>query len=63
MSSAIAAMSIADAAASTGVSRSQLYKLIREQRGPRITKIGGRSVILIKDRDEWLRRLSQEAAA
>lgn len=63
MSPTIAALSVADAAASAGVSRALLYQLIKDGRGPRVTKIGHRSVITIEDRDAWLRNLSQKAAS
>jgi predicted DNA-binding transcriptional regulator AlpA len=57
------ALSIADTASSAGLGRSTLYALIAEGRGPRVTKIRGRSLILVEDRDRWLRSLSDQRAA
>lgn len=53
------ATSVAVAAALMGVSRSTLYELIKEGRGPRITKIGGRSIITREDRLTWLKQQQQ----
>lgn len=55
------ALSISATAESVGVSRSKLYSLISEGRGPRVTKIGRRSVILTADRDAWLRAFAEAA--
>jgi predicted DNA-binding transcriptional regulator AlpA len=57
MSPPIAAQSIPDTATSAGISRSMLYQLIQEGRGPRVARIGRRSVVLIEDRDRWLQSL------
>ncbi|WGS18948.1 MULTISPECIES: AlpA family phage regulatory protein [unclassified Bradyrhizobium] len=61
MSSTIAALSIPEAAVSAGVSKSLLYQLIKDGRGPRVTRIGCRSVIRIEDRDQWLKSLADSA--
>ncbi|WP_080901188.1 MULTISPECIES: helix-turn-helix transcriptional regulator [Rhodopseudomonas] len=63
MSTSIAAQSIEDTAAAAGISRSTLYRLVKEGRGPRMTRIGHRRVVLISDRDVWLRSLSESAVA
>jgi predicted DNA-binding transcriptional regulator AlpA len=52
------ALSIDDAAAASSLSRSGLYALIREGRGPIVRKIGKRSVIRIADLDAWLLGIS-----
>jgi predicted DNA-binding transcriptional regulator AlpA len=62
MSPPIAALSIRDAAETSGIGRSTLYELIAQGRGPRVLKINRRSVILIEDRDRWLRSLARETA-
>lgn len=58
MSLAIAAQSIPDVAASTGISRSTLYQLIQHGRGPRAVRVGRRLVVLVEDRDKWLQGLA-----
>jgi predicted DNA-binding transcriptional regulator AlpA len=58
----IAALSIRDTAESAGISRSTLYQLIAQGRGPRVLKINRRSLILIDDRDRWLRNLAEAAS-
>jgi predicted DNA-binding transcriptional regulator AlpA len=63
MSAQIAAQSIPDTASSAGISRSMLYEMIKEGRGPRVVKLGRRSVVLIADRDSWLQSLAKEVAA
>jgi predicted DNA-binding transcriptional regulator AlpA len=63
MSAAIAAQSIAETATASGISRSMLYALIREGRGPRVVKIKKRSIVLIEDRDQWLRSLARAPVA
>lgn len=55
------ALSICATAESCGISRATLYNLIAQGRGPRVTKIGRRSVILIADRDAWLRSFADAA--
>jgi predicted DNA-binding transcriptional regulator AlpA len=56
------ALTVADAAASAAISRSLFYKLLKEGRGPKVTKIGRRSVVLVADRDAWLASLAGVAA-
>ena len=46
--------SIPAAAAIIGVARSTLYLLMREGRGPAVTKIGSRSIIYERDILTWL---------
>jgi predicted DNA-binding transcriptional regulator AlpA len=56
---------IDDFASEIGVSRAYLYRLIKNGRGPRVTKIGRKSVIQTKHGIEWLAAhvaKSQEAA-
>lgn len=63
MSAKIAALSISDTASSIGISRSKLYDLIKVGRGPRVAKIGRRSVVLLTDRDAWIQGLVGRVAA
>lgn len=55
------ALSISATARSIGIGRSTLYSLIAQGRGPRVTKINRRSVILTSDRDAWLRSFAEAA--
>jgi hypothetical protein len=61
MSALIAAQSISATAESIGISRSKLYELIKEGRGPRVLSIGRRRVVLVEDRDLFLRSLAGSA--
>lgn len=53
------AMSIADAAKAAGVSRSFLYKLIGEGRGPKVRGVRGRRIVLAPDHVAWLANLGE----
>jgi predicted DNA-binding transcriptional regulator AlpA len=46
--------------ADNGISRSLLYHLVKEGRGPRITKIAGRTLISAEAAAEWRARMEQE---
>jgi hypothetical protein len=43
-----------------GVSRSLFYRLVKEGRGPRITKINDRTLISAEAAAEWRARMEQE---
>jgi predicted DNA-binding transcriptional regulator AlpA len=53
--------SIPEFCAGYGISRSLLYNLIRERRGPRLMKVGQRTLISHEAAEEWRRRM--EAAS
>jgi predicted DNA-binding transcriptional regulator AlpA len=53
-------MSIPVFAAEHGISRSLLYRLLAEGRGPRITKINGRTLISSEAAADWRARLERE---
>ena len=53
-------MSIPMFATEHGISRSLLYKLLAEGRGPRITKISGRTLISAEAAAEWRSRLERD---
>ena len=53
-------MSIPAFAAEHGISRSLLYKLWKEGRGPRISKVHGRTLISSEAAAEWRRRVEAE---
>jgi predicted DNA-binding transcriptional regulator AlpA len=53
-------MSIPVFAAEHGISRSLLYKLIKEGRGPRITKINDRTLISAEAAQAWRARMEDE---
>lgn len=57
MSDTKLAHGMVEAAEQAGISRAQLYIYIRNNVGPRVTKIGRRSVILHEDLQAWLRGL------
>jgi predicted DNA-binding transcriptional regulator AlpA len=46
--------------ADNGLSRSLLYRLLKEGRGPRVTKIGRRSLISASAGAEWRDRMERE---
>ena len=48
------AYSVPHTAARVGISRAGLWALIRAGKGPRVTTIGRRSVILVSDCNTWL---------
>lgn len=62
MSGQIAAQSIGETASAVGIGRTTLYRMIKDGRGPRTTRIGDRRVVLLTDRDAWLRSLAETAA-
>jgi predicted DNA-binding transcriptional regulator AlpA len=43
-----------------GISRSLFYRLVNEGRGPRLTKIGGRTLITAEAATEWRARMERE---
>lgn len=49
--------SISKSAEQIDVGRSTIYKAIKEGWGPKITKIGRRSIIQTEDLQDWLRAL------
>jgi excisionase family DNA binding protein len=55
------AYTIEESAASIGVSRATIYRLIKEGRGPKITHLGGRRIITIDHHREFVRSLSEAA--
>jgi hypothetical protein len=48
------ALRIGDAAKVAAISRSLMYKLISQGKGPRVRKIGARRMILTNDLASWL---------
>lgn len=62
MSVSPAAQSIDEVASAAGISRSTLYRMVKDGRGPRMTRIGQRRVVLVSDRDVWLRSMAETAA-
>lgn len=55
--------SVSEAARQVGVSRSQLYKMIGEGRGPTIRKIGRRSIVVASDLNAWVAALPRVSAS
>ena len=43
-----------------GIGRSTFYKLISEDSGPKLTKIGRRTIIMAEDIEEWKLRLRKK---
>jgi len=52
--------SVSSFCADNGLSRSLFYRLLRDQRGPRVTKIGRRSLISAEAATEWRARMERE---
>jgi predicted DNA-binding transcriptional regulator AlpA len=46
--------------ADNGISRSLLYRLVKEGRGPRLTKIASRTLISSEAAAEWRARMERE---
>jgi predicted DNA-binding transcriptional regulator AlpA len=45
-----------------GISRSLFYRLLKEGRGPRISKVHGRTLISAEAAAEWRARIERETA-
>ena len=56
------ALSVAEFCRSYGVSKSTFYKIVRDGVGPKLMKLGERTLISIEAVDEWRRRLEGDAA-
>jgi predicted DNA-binding transcriptional regulator AlpA len=56
------AFTIPQFVAAHNVSRSHLYGLLAEGRGPRLMKVGRRTLISTEAAAEWRRRMEQETA-
>lgn len=54
------ALSVIEFCRSFGISRSMFYKLLREGRGPRLMKIGRRTLITPEAAQEWKIRLETQ---
>ena len=52
------AYSIPEFCEQIGISRAHFYNLARNDRAPRVTKIGHRSVVLVEDARMWLDALN-----
>lgn len=48
--------------ARNGICRATFYKLLKSGRGPRIMKVGTRTLITAESAAEWRRRMEAEAA-
>ena len=48
------AISIPEAARRCGISRAFMWKIIRHGSGPELLKIGRRTLVLVKDLNQWL---------
>ena len=46
-----------------GISRAQFYRLVKEGRGPKITKIGRRTLVSEEAAAEWRRGLERQGEA
>jgi predicted DNA-binding transcriptional regulator AlpA len=54
VSTSVKALSIDEAAAVCGISKSGLYAKIAANAGPRLTKIGARTLVLSDDLNAWI---------
>jgi len=52
--------SVADFCVDNGISRSLFYRLVQEGRGPRLTKVGRRTLIGSEAAAEWRARLERD---
>lgn len=57
MKTTINAQSVNDFCQTFNISRSLFYKLNREGRGPRLMKVGRRTLISLESAQEWQRRM------
>lgn len=48
------------AAAAAGISRAMLYRLLADGRGPRVVRLGRRTLVRREALAEWLRKLEEE---
>jgi predicted DNA-binding transcriptional regulator AlpA len=55
------AYTIPDFLAAYSVSRSALYRLWQEHRGPEVLRIGRKVTILVEDAKAWAERMKSEA--
>ena len=56
------ALSIPELCAEIGISRAHFYNLTKAGGGPRVTKVGSRSVVLVDDARAWLKSLASDRA-
>jgi excisionase family DNA binding protein len=55
-------LTIREFCAACGISRATLYRAVKAGTGPRITKIGGRTLIRVSSAEEWAERQELESA-
>ncbi len=55
--------SVADFCHAHGISRALFYKLLREGHGPRVMKVGRRTLISREAAEQWRRRMEAAAQA
>jgi predicted DNA-binding transcriptional regulator AlpA len=56
-------LSVDEFCADHGISRAMFYKLQKEGSGPRIMKIGSRTLISLEAAETWRRQMENESAA
>jgi predicted DNA-binding transcriptional regulator AlpA len=56
------AVSVPECARRCGISRALLWKILQQGKGPPLLKIGGRTLVLVEDLNEWLRARRQTQA-
>jgi hypothetical protein len=56
------AFSVAEFCDSHSLSRGVFYKLLSTNKGPRLSKVGNRTLITAEDAAEWRRRIAEGAA-
>jgi excisionase family DNA binding protein len=54
--------SIEECAASIGISRPTIYRMIKDGKGPKITDVRGRRIVKDVDRREWVNKLGEASA-
>lgn len=55
------AYSVLEFAKATGLSKTFLYEQIKTGQGPRLTRVGRRTLITVEDAQNWLRSRSEDS--
>lgn len=56
------AFSVTEFCEAHSLSRSLFYKLLTQGKGPRLSKVGNRTLITAEDAADWRRRISEDSA-
>jgi predicted DNA-binding transcriptional regulator AlpA len=56
------AFSVREFCEAHNLSRALFYKLLSQGKGPRLSKVGRRTLIMTEDAADWRRRIAEETA-